>query len=51
MGLKLSYSMVDVMRDTGRYIDHPVPDLLNHTKIRNMDHWSLSLGMKYFWQK
>lgn len=51
LGLKLSYSMVDDMRDTGRYIDHPVPDLLNHTKIRNMDHWSFSLGMKYFWQK
>lgn len=46
-GLKLTYSEVDDMRDTGRYIEHPLPDELNHTKIRDMDHWSLTLGLKY----
>ena len=47
LGMKLSYSMVDDMRDKGYYVDHPIPDLPNHTKIRDMDHWSLSLGLKY----
>ncbi len=47
LGLKLTYSEMDDMRDTGRYIDHPLPDELNHTKISDMDHWSLTLGLKY----
>ena len=47
LGVKLSYSMVDDMRDEGDYLDHPIPDMSNHTKIRDMDHWSLVLGMKY----
>lgn len=47
LGLKLTYSEMDDMRDTGRYIDHPLPDELNHNKISDMDHWSLTLGLRY----
>ena len=47
LGLKLTYSEMDDMRDTGRYIDHPLPDEINHTKISDMDHWSLTLGLRY----
>ena len=47
LGLKLTYSEVDDMRDSGHYIDHPLPDESNHTKISDMDHWSLTLGLKY----
>ena len=47
LGLKITYSEMDDMRDTGGYIDHPIPDELNHTKISDMDHWSLTLGLKY----
>lgn len=48
LGLKLSYSLVNDMKDTGRYIEHPVPDLQNHTKISDMDHWSMTVSLKYF---
>ena len=47
LGMKVTYSLVNSMSDTGRYIDHPVPDLPNHTRISDMDHWSLTLGLKY----
>ena len=47
LGLKLTYSEMDDMRDTGRYIDHPLPDELNNNKISDMEHWSLTLGLKY----
>ena len=48
LGLKLFYSLVNDMKDTGRYIEHPVPDLLNHTTISGMDHWSVTVNLKYF---
>lgn len=47
LGLKLSYSLVDDIRDKGRYLEHPIPDQINRTKISDMDHWSLTLGLKY----
>ena len=47
LGMKLSYSMIDDIMDKGRYIEHPIPGLLNRTKIKDMDHWSLTLGLKY----
>ena len=47
LGLKLSYSLVNSMKDRGYYIEHPVPDLPNHTRISDMDHWSLMLDLKY----
>ncbi len=48
LGLKLTYSMVDDMEARGSYIRHPVPNLANFTKISGMDHWSLVLGVKFF---
>ena len=50
LGLKVSYSQVNDMSDTGRYIDHPLPDGLNHTRISDMDHWSLAFGLKYLFE-
>ena len=47
LGLKVSYSLVNDMRDKGRYIEHPIPGQPNHTKISDMDHWSLTLDLKY----
>lgn len=47
LGLKLTYSEVGDMRDTKPYIEHPVQDLVFHTKISGMDHWSLLLNLKY----
>ena len=47
LGLKLTYSEMDDLRDSGSYINHPFPDEPNHTKISDMDHWSLTLGLKY----
>lgn len=47
LGLKLTYSEMDDLRDSGRYIEHPFPDASNYTKISDMDHWSLTLGLKY----
>lgn len=46
-GLKLTYSEMEDMRDTGRYIEHAIPDALNHTRISGMDHWSVTLSLKY----
>ena len=48
LGLKLFYSLVNDMKDSGRYIEHPVPDLLNHTAISGIDHWSVTVNLKYF---
>lgn len=47
LGLKASYSLVNDMRDKGRYIDHPILGQLNQTRISDMDHWSLTLDLKY----
>ncbi len=52
LGLKLTYSMVGDMKDVkGDYDFYPVPDISNFTTISNMDHWSLMLGVKYFFGK
>ena len=48
LGLKLSYSFVNDMSDTGYYIEHPVPDGSNRTKISGMEHWSTMITLKYF---
>ncbi len=48
LGLKLSYSMVDDMEDRSSYSRHPIPDGTSRTRISGMDHWSLTLGLKYF---
>ncbi len=50
LGLKLFYSQVNDMKDTGRYTEHPVPDQLNHTKISGMDHWSVTVNLKYLFE-
>ena len=47
LGLQLSYSLVDDLLDTSSYSAHPVPDLTNDTEIKNMNHWSLKLRLKY----
>ena len=47
LGLKLTYSEVGNLRDTKRYIEHPVPDQVFRTKISGMDHWSLLLNLKH----
>ena len=48
VGLKLTYSMVGDMEAKGGYDFHPVPDLMNTTEITGMNHFSLMLGVKYF---
>ena len=49
LGLKLTYSMVGDMEDVkGDYDFHPVPDLSNFTTISGMNHFSVMLGVKYF---
>ena len=49
LGLKLTYSMVGDMEDVeGRYVKHPVPGLSNFTTISGMNHFSVMLGVKYF---
>jgi len=49
LGLKLSYAMVSDMEDAeGGYDFHPVPGLSNFTTISGMNHWSVMLGVKYF---
>ena len=47
LGLKLSYSMVEDAEDAGGYAEHPVPGIKSVTEISGMDHWSLTLGVKY----
>ena len=49
IGLKVSYAMVENMEDVkGDYIQHPVPGISNFTTISGMNHWSVLLGVKYF---
>jgi opacity protein-like surface antigen len=48
IGLKLSYSIMGDMRDSGSYSDHSVPETANHTKIEDIDHFSIMLGLKHF---
>ena len=47
VGLKLSYSLMDELLDTSSYAVHPVPDLTNETEIKDMNHWSLTLRLRY----
>lgn len=47
LGLKLSYTMVDDVSDTGSYSVQPIPGVTSRTEISDMDHWSLTLGLKY----
>ncbi len=49
LGLKFSYSMVDDIEDAeGEYIEHAVSGISNFTTINGMNHWSLMVGIKYF---
>ena len=48
VGVKLTYSMVGDMEAKGDYDFHPVPDLTNTTEISGMNHFSVMLGVKYF---
>ena len=48
VGVKLTYSMVGDMEAKGGYDFHPVPDLTNTTEITGMNHFSLMLGVKYY---
>ena len=47
LGLKLSYSMVEDAEDAGGYAEHPVPGIKSVTEISGMNHWALTLGVKY----
>ena len=47
LGLKLSYSMVEDMEDASGYAEHPAPGIRSVTEISGMNHWSLTLGVKY----
>ena len=49
VGLKLTYSMVSDMKDVkGEYIEHAVPGISNFTTFSGMNHFSVMLGVKYF---
>ena len=48
LGAKAVYRRVDDLMDSGGYLDHPIPDQLNHTAISGMDHWSLMLEVRFF---
>jgi len=48
LGAKAVYRRVDDLMDAGGYLDHPIPDQLNHTAISGMDHWSLMLEVRFF---
>ena len=47
LGLKLSYSMVEDMEDADGYAEHVIPGIRSVTEISGMNHWSLTLGVKY----
>ena len=47
VGLNVSYLAVGDMESEAGYLDHPLPDERNHTKISGMDHWSLALRVRY----
>ena len=48
VGVKLTYSMVGDMEAKGGYDFHPVAGIGNTNEITGMNHFSLMLGVKYF---
>ena len=48
LGLKLTYSVVGDMEAEGGYDFHPVEGLTNTNEFTGMNHWSVMLGVKYF---
>lgn len=47
LGMKLSYAMVDDIEDRNAYSEQPIPGVTSLTKISDMNHWSLTFGLKY----
>lgn len=51
LGLKLTYSIMDNIKHTGGYSEHPVhrenPDFTNHNKFSGPDQWSVIFTVKY----
>ncbi len=47
LGVKLGYTQVGDIEDVGGYTVHPVPGLTSLTRISGMDHWSLTITLKY----
>ena len=47
VGLKLSYRAVGDMEVQAGYLTHPIPDEVSTNAISEIDHWSLTVGVKY----
>lgn len=47
VGLKFSYRLTGNLKQDAGYLQHPIPDQINTTKISDLDSWSLGFTIKY----
>lgn len=47
VGLKITYRLTDDLVQSANYLLHPIPDLMNSTRVSELSSWSLGIAVKF----